>query len=311
MKSEEFIEIIGGIDEEYLLKAREERESAKILPLKKIIALAAALIILAATATVVIAEVFNIKFDDTKKGRLYLDGEEVEYSGYSISYAPEDIKIDEFSEEVQKNFRELAINWKGLLDCPKGADCDEHAPLYHNKDFLELSEAIDYIGCERIKIPDQRFRITDISVSQSDYDISLHYWGESAEIDFSVRVTAEIDAKERQEDGISQLFYTSVGEETEFFEEYRTNANGIEYVVVYKKSEDGYFNSSYDRNLRKKTTAVAAYLVKDGILYSYYDTIKELYNEDGTAVDEISMSNIRKDEKETVEKYLKLWADDF
>ena len=311
MKSEEFIDIIGGIDEEYILKAHEERKTAKIIPMKKIFALVAALIILAATATVVIAKVFDIRFDDTEKAKFYQDGIEVEHTRYSIMYDSEEIRIDEFSEEVQKNFKELAVNWEELLNCPKGTDCPEHEPLHYNRDFLELSEAIDYIGCERIKIPDQRLRIHQISVSQSDYHISLHYYGESTEIDFSVHAMAEINAKERHEDGISKFSFVITGEETEFYEEYRTNKNGIEYVVIYKEPKDRYFNSSYDRNLREKTTAVAAYIEKDGILYWYNDTIKELYNEDGTTVDETSMSNIRKDEKETVEKYLKLWADSF
>ncbi len=311
MKKEEFYNIMGEIDDKFIAEAYENKNRRKIIPFKKTFALIAAVLLIAATATVVIAKVFDIRFDDTEKVKLYQDGIEVEHTRYSIMYDSEEIKIDEFSEEVQKNFKELSGNWKELLDCPKGVDCPEHEPLYHNRDFLNLSEAIDYIGCERIKIPDQRFRTTQIFVLQSDYYISLHYCGESTEIDFSVYVTAEIDVKERREDGISKFSFTSIGEEKEFSEEYRTNKNGIEYVVVYKEPKDEYFNASYDRNLREISTSVAAYIVKDGVLYSYNDIIRELYNEDGTEVDEVSMSNIRKDKKEIVEKYLKLWADSF
>lgn len=311
MKKEEFYNIMGEIDDKLIAEAYDNKSRRKIVPLKKTLALIAAVLLITATATVVIAEVFDIRFDDSEKVKLYQDGIEIEHSRYSIMYDSEEIKIDEFSEEVQKNFKELACNWKELLDCPKGTDCPEHEPLYYNRDFMNLSEAIDYIGCERIKIPDQRFRTTRISVSQSDYHISLHYWGESTEIDFSVYVTAEIDAKERREDGISKFSFVSIGEEIDFSEEYRTNKNGIEYVVIYKEPKDKYFNSGYDKNLRVISTSVTAFIVKDGILYSYNDTIKELYNEDGTEVDETSMSNIRKDEEEVVEKYLKLWADSF
>ena len=47
------------------------------------------------------------------------------------------------------------------------------------------------------------------------------------------------------------------------------------------------------------------------ILYIYNDLISELYNKDGTEVDEVTLGNIRKREKEVVEKYLELWADSF
>ncbi|MBR3953303.1 MAG: hypothetical protein IKJ82_06845 [Oscillospiraceae bacterium] len=313
MKSEEFIDIIGDIEEEYLIKAHEERKIKKVIPMKKVFALVAALILIAATATVVIAEVFNIKFDDSQNVQLYdyKTGEKIEHTRYNILYEAEKIEISEFGEEIKENHKKLEEAEELHHDCKIGEECTEHGPLSYSKDFSVLSEAVDYIGSGRITLPEMNFRTTDISVSQTLNFISLYYYCESKEIDFTVHARIEMEVEKRWTDGVPKMSIVSIGEETEYYEEYRTNANGIEYVVVYKEPKDRYFNAAYDRNLRVISTSVAAYIAKNGVLYSYNDTIRELYNEDSSEVDERSMSNIRKDEKEVVEKYLKLWADSF
>ena len=75
--------------------------------------------------------------------------------------------------------------------------------------------------------------------------------------------------------------------------------------------KEKYFSVSYDKNTMERVKGVTAYIVKNDVLYTFHDSISELYNKDGSEVDEVTLSNIKKDEKDVVEKYLKLWADSF
>ncbi len=313
MKKEEFIDLFADIDEEYILKAHESRKKRKIISSKKWFAFIAAIIILGATATVVIAEAFNIKFDTTPQKIVDENRNVIEHSRYGITYIAENVPPEEFGEDIQKISEELNEAWETHLNCDFN-NCYEHGDLSVSKRFVNISEALEYIGCERVEIPDLDTRVFNPRVSVlGSYDLYstiITYWAcENTEIDFTC--FAEIYIGKKSENKEKKTGTIVIEEKTDFFEERRVNKNGLEYIVVYSDKKEGYFSEYYDRNTIEKTMSVTAYIVKNDILYIYNDSISELYNKDGTEVDEVTLSNIRKREKEVVEKYLELWADSF
>ena len=313
MKKEEFIDLFADIDEDYILKAHESRKKGKVISSKKWFAIIAAIIILGATATGVIAEVFNIKFDITPQKIVDENGDVIEHSRYGITYRAENVPKEEFSEEIRKSTEELNEAWKTHLNCDFN-NCSEHGELSVSRKFVNISEALEYIGCERIEIPDLNTRVFNPRVSVlGSYDLYstiMFYWAcENTEIDFTC--SAEINVGKKDENKEKRTGRMVVGEKGNFSEERRINKNGLEYIVVYSDKKEGYFSEYYDRNTMEKTMSVTAYIVKNDILYVYNDSISELYNKDGTEVDEVTLGNIRKREKEVVEKYLELWADSF
>ncbi|MBQ6877044.1 MAG: hypothetical protein IJO22_01410 [Oscillospiraceae bacterium] len=313
MKKEEFIDLFADIEEEYVIKAHEPREKEKIVFSKKWFALVAAIIILGATATIVIAQSLGLSFSTGWRTVTDQDGNKFGYTRYGITYEAENVPPEEFSEEIRKTAEELSEAWKIHLECdPK--NCSGHGELAKSEKFYYLSEALEYVGCERIKIPELGVRTSGPIVSvlgnqDMVHEIKISWSSESTEIDF--HCFAEVYIGEKTEDKQKETAWAFVGEKYNFREEHRVNKNGIEYIVVYSDEREDYYGSNYDKNTMRVNTSLTAYLVKNDVIYIYHDLISELYNKDGSEVDEASLENIRKDEKEIVEKYLEIWADSF
>ena len=62
MKEERFTKILGEIDEEFITEVYSEEKTAKIVPLKKWLALAACVCLLAVSGIAVVAQMIEFKF---------------------------------------------------------------------------------------------------------------------------------------------------------------------------------------------------------------------------------------------------------
>jgi len=158
MKEEKFTKILGEIDEKYVNEVMEESKPRRFVPFKKWAALAACFCIIAISATVVVAEVFDIKFI----------GNGIDFSSRHKTnyYFKVEIEEEYLSEDVfGKRFAEAkeglakSVDWAaGCPDCKKNAPnaCEFH--ISHGtwrKAFREgPKEALDIIGYEEIIYPE-------------------------------------------------------------------------------------------------------------------------------------------------------------
>ncbi|MBQ7123009.1 MAG: hypothetical protein IJO01_00140 [Oscillospiraceae bacterium] len=275
MKKEKFTEMIGEIDETFVAEVFEEKKPGRIIPFKKIIAVAACICLFAAMATVVIAEVFDIGFMKIFGSRDDITGK-YEAEGYVLTLdigkhstdlvgAMEELRngIDrqstrimyasEISDPVE---REKFIERNG-----RSAVINVYGNHFYEKSFGNREAALEYIGFDGIKLPDtildqERVLVTLYGYSGDELTelkiavFDTHHGIDEPDISFYYKAKLYFDNAERT-DTIQFL-----GDENEtFIEERYTNENGNEYLVVKCMTAEG--------EIRR----VNAFIIKDDILY--------------------------------------------
>lgn len=192
MKEERFTKILGEINEEYVNEIFEEEKTAKIVPLKKWLALAACVCLLAVSGVAVVAEMIEFKFlGNSEKIYENLYGREYTVYSYNIEeaepvYLPESVFGERFHELKERLSRVTDFSG-GCSKCLKTApnSCDFHKTYGHYGTVFYDSpaEAASLIGYEKLIIPDvkgehaatflnvsgnkDKFSISDINISSS------------------------------------------------------------------------------------------------------------------------------------------------
>lgn len=288
MKEEKFTKILGEIDEKYIAEVFEEEKARKVIPFKKWVAIAACICLLLASATVVIAEVFDIGFNkfnekiDLTFENIY--GEEItlDYTAetYVLDYDVKFHSLDSFGpmEELKKGidrqgkrimhaselppeYREQFIETYG----EESAEVDVLGEHFYKKSFGNREAALEYVGFNGFEFPDYGLsdeqaevylygfsssELTVLKIYISDMLINL---AEEPNIVFSYSAEVVFD------DSLWNGFGPYSGFEGDTFSEERyTNKNGIEYLVVRRIGEDGL------------TKEIRSFLIKDDILYEAY-----------------------------------------
>lgn len=255
MKKEKFTEMIGEIDETFVAEVFEEKKPGRIIPFKKIIAVAACICLFAAMATVVIAEVFDIGFEifsaevDDSSGEYTAEGYKIDFD---IGTFPQDC-VGEM-EEMRKvlDYKRYGSEY-GAVDI-----IGNHNYLKH---FGDMEAALEYIDFYDFEIPDMGLRNERIFVGVSGYsgdeltELLINISDNRAELD-EPHIVWNYNAKiyfEGNETAETISFLGSKGDA--FTEERYTNDNGIEYLVVKCVTDEG------------KIQMVRAFLIKNNILY--------------------------------------------
>jgi len=270
MKEEKFTKILGEIDEKYVNEVMEESKPRRFVPFKKWAALAACFCIIAISATVVVAEVFDIKFI----------GNGIDFSSRHKTnyYFKVEIEEEYLSEDVfGKRFAEAkeglakSVDWAaGCPDCKKNAPnaCEFH--ISHGtwrKAFREgPEEALDIIGCEEIIYPkfDYDHDITWLSVTGykdpvkvEEVMVASSYLNDDMIINNSFTVLIKEDDRYNWRKFPSGYGFWYPMESTE---EYITLKSGTECLLVtnipkYQSEED------------PKEFVLCGYILKNNILY--------------------------------------------
>ncbi len=298
MKSEEFIDIIGDIEEEYLLKAHEERKIKKVIPMKKVFALTAVLIILGATAIAVVASGMEAEYKQSYDVSLINGfGREMEGKGYTIELDLLPVSIESLNIKPDED------------DRPWETEC-----------FYRTSEAVDYIGCEKIETPDLGLHcgVNWVVIEKEDHInpnyavITSNHQGDG------IKFTTKTHIIIGEETGKSVVYEDSFeagglnGKDIVYTSEYFTNANGINYLVVKSSVVEDYHVEIYGKDEFEKVIYINAYLVKNGIAYTFSAEEKTVYHESDPEITKLYEEKIYKPENNAkIEKYLKLWADSF
>ncbi|MBQ6877042.1 MAG: hypothetical protein IJO22_01400 [Oscillospiraceae bacterium] len=289
MKAEEFVFALNEANDKFITEPFEENKTAKILHFKKWAALAACICLIVASATVVIAEIFDIGFNifdyqmDDTTGKYTAEGYTLTFD---IGTYPVDSfeEMEELREGIQRRTqrimyaseitdpveREKFIERKGLstvIDV-----IGEHS---YEKFFGNREAAIEYTGFEGFEFPDFKLNyekarvclrgysgeeLTSLSVRlidnfQNDYDLD----------EYNINYTMSAKVFFENEGTVETIPFVADEGET-FTEERYTNENGIEYLVVKLKTAEG------------KTRRINAFLIKNDILYEasmYGDFAKE------------------------------------
>ncbi len=163
MKEERFTKILGEIDEEYVSEIFEEEKNARIVPLKKWLALAACICLLAVSGVAVVAQMIEFKFIGNRE-EIYenLYGREYTVYSYNIEeaepvYLPESVFGERF-HELEERLSRVTDFSGGCSKCLKTApdSCDHHKTYGHYSTVFYDSpaEAASLIGYEKLIVPD-------------------------------------------------------------------------------------------------------------------------------------------------------------
>ena len=256
MKAEDFIFAINETSDKFITEPFEENKTGKAVPFKKWAALAACICLILASATVVIAEVFDIKFE-------IFHNERVEESGtYTAEGYKIDFKIGTFPQNCVGEMDEM----RRVLDYrrygSKYGKIDSLGNHSYSKHFGNLKSACEYMEFYDFELPDFGLEQKSVAVGISGYSgeeltgLSVSIYDRSVQmgephIVWEYRARLYFDGYETSE--LIQM----LGDEGETFSEERhTNENGIEYLVVRCKTPDG------------RIRRISAFLIKDNVLYS-------------------------------------------
>ena len=288
MKEEKFTNILGEIDEKYVAEVFEETKAKRILPFKKIVAIAACICLLLASATIVIAEVFDIGFNkfnekiDLTYKNIYGQEITLDYTAeaYVLDYDVKFHSLDSFGpmEELKKGIDRQGKRIMHVSELPpehreqfietygaESAEVDVLGEHLSMKTFENREAALEYVGFDGFEFPDYGIddetaevylygyyssELTSLYVNLSDKLINLY---EEPNIVFSY--SAHVSFGESNWDG--HVPYAGFEGDT-FSEERFTSENGIEYLVVRRIGEDGL------------TKEIRSFLIKDDILYEAY-----------------------------------------
>ncbi|MBR3953310.1 MAG: hypothetical protein IKJ82_06880 [Oscillospiraceae bacterium] len=240
MKEEKFTKILGEIDEKYVAEVFEETKAKRILPFKKIVAIAACICLLIAGTTVAIGGMNKVN--------------------YSTSYEF-DFQADFFSYDV---FGEGMDDFKGKF----------FARPYYQRSYENSTEAMKVLGYDGIIIPDLGIeeKYSKIAVLMSDNEDSPGYGDkEIGLMEFAVGYDVGDDILNYTADMFFAPFYRYDGKSFHIGPyssygvlysepEYYTNRNGIEVMIMEKKIVD-------ENNVHYGKIGVNAFVVKDDIFY--------------------------------------------
>lgn len=275
MKAEDFVFAINETSDKFITEPFEENKTGKAVPFKKWAALAACICLILASATVVIAEVFDIGFMKIFDSRDDITGK-YETEGYVLTLdigkhstdlvgAMEELRngIDrqstrimyasEISDPVE---REKFIERNG-----RSAVINVFGNHFYEKSFGNREAALEYIGFDGIKLPDTILDQERVLVTLNGYSgdeltelkiavFDNHHGIDEPDISFYYKAKLYFDNAEKT-DTIPFL-----GDENEtFIEERYTNENGNEYLVVKCMTAEG--------EIRR----INAFIIKDDILY--------------------------------------------
>ncbi len=287
MKTEEFAKAFGEIKDEYLDEAHEK--NSVIFPIKKIFVIAACICILVTGTVGVLAAANVITFagshDTTVINRF---GKTKPAIGYTVKMQMETIAKDDINSDMTLG-----------------------------RTFYKVSDALNYIGPGVVEIPDLGLHqgvtsvyITDEPKGKSyGLEVYSHYQGDG--INFYTTANAKIEKKQ----GIKTIHYeefAAAGKNVEYTHEYFINENGIEYLVVKSNIVEDYYNETYNKNQKQQDVYLNAYLVKNGVAYTFSCTLRKVYDEKNPNATKIYDEMIYRDKDNAkYEKYLHKWADSF
>ncbi|MBQ2861682.1 MAG: hypothetical protein IJE83_02720 [Oscillospiraceae bacterium] len=288
MKTEEFIKAFGEIKPEYIDEAAETKRK-NITPFKKWIAAAACIAIIASCTTAILAAANVITFagshDTTVVGRF---GKVKSATGYDVKMKLESIAKDEINTDISLG-----------------------------RNFYKVSDALEYLGCDKIEIPDLGLHqgVTGVYLTDSpkgksfDLEVYSSYQGDG--INFHTTAYAKIEDTAGTEFVYFDEF-SAAGENIKYSEEYFVNDNGIEYMVVRSDTVEDYYNETMNKDQKQKDVYLNAYLVKNGVAYTFSCTIRKVYDEKDPWATQIYDEMIFRDEDNAkYEVYLHKWANSF
>ena len=177
MKEEKFTNILGEIDEKYVAEVFEETKAKRILPFKKIVAIAACICLLLASATIVIAEVFDIGFNkfnekiDLTYKNIYGQEITLDYTAeaYVLDYDVKFHSLDSFGpmEELKKGIDRQGKRIMHVSELPpehreqfietygaESAEVDVLGEHLSMKTFENREAALEYVGFDGFEFPD-------------------------------------------------------------------------------------------------------------------------------------------------------------
>ena len=297
MKKEEFAAAFGEIKDEYITEILNEGKAKKVIPFKKFIAIAACICILFASATVVIAEVFDIEFNSFSEriNRTYENrfGQEVkdEYIAekYTLDYDIDFHSPDSFGpmEELKKGIdrqgkrimhaSELPPEYREEFIETYGKEFAEVAVLgehFYMKTFGNKEAALEYVGFNSFEFPDygindEKAEVYLYGFSSDELTVLKIYISDMLiNLDEEPNIVFSYSAEVAFDESLSTGFGPYGGFEGDTFSEERyTNKNGIEYLVVKRIGED------------ELTKEICSFLIKNDILYGAH-MIDYQYEED-------------------------------
>lgn len=280
MKSEEFIDIIGDIEEEYLLKAHEERKIKKVIPMKKVFALVAALILIAATATVTLGSSKHFIFTDHVPNNESAEDESV-------------IKM-----KVQKEYitaEEIGNDLDELKEYLREEGYPKNDRRGYRWTFLTQQRAMEVLGCERVVLPDWG----EEAIEKGTYlDVGIRNTEDGFEIEKTL-IGAEYDIGNIHIYSAAGMAFTELVIEPYHTYSYFKGAETKEEYIISKTSAQGFKitgnNVSFkypvtplghEMNLREETVVVIeAGIIKDKVHYKFHavaplgeeEKLEELY----------------------------------
>lgn len=289
MKNTDFIKMFGEIDDDFITEAVEEKSIRKSFPIKKWLAAAACIGIITASATAIMAAANIISFagshDTIVIGRF---GKTKPATGYTVKMQIESIAKDEINAEIG-----------------------------FGRSFYKVSDALEYLDCDKIEIPDLGLHqgvtgvwITDDPKGEAyDLEVYSHYQGDG--INFHTKAKAKIDETSGIKTNHFEEF-SAAGENIEYTEKYFVNDNGIEYMVVKSDVVEDYYNETMNKDQKQRDVYLNAYLVKNGVAYTFSCTIRKVYDEKDPWATQIYDEMIYTDEDNAkYETYLHKWANSF
>ena len=275
MKEERFTKILGEIDDEFIAEVHSEEKSARIVPIKKWLALAACICLLAVSGIVVIAKMSDMTYNIDQNVIMQVGPRDRNVSNIEMTVNLEEISKKEINKEVIK-------------DLKNGNDTLR---------FDTAEEAAEYIGYDKLIIPDlglkngtcypednpnETFsaRVDLYGKGKQLEQISTMIWYET-ESNHTILCTSRTAIGRSGTVLTYVCSYQFVDVFRDIESEERINENGIEYLVI---SVPNYWGGG---------AHLKAFLVKDGTEYHF----------DGT----YSLGS----QKAEYEEYLLRWANSF
>lgn len=288
MKAEDFIFAINETSDKYITEPFEENKTGKAVQFKKWAALAACICLILASATVVIAEVFDIEFNSFSERinhtyeNIYGKEIKVDYVAekYTLDYDIGFYSLDYFGpmEELKKGIDSKGKRIMHASELPpehreqfietyeaEYAEVDVLGEHFYIKSFGNREAALKYVGFDGFEFPDyglndERAEVYLYGFSSSELTTLKIYISDMLiNLDEEPNIVFSYSAEVVFDDSFSGGFGPYCGFEGDTFSEERyTNKNGIEYLVVKRIGEDGL------------TKEIRSFLIKNDILYGAY-----------------------------------------
>lgn len=284
MKEEKFTKILGEIDEEFIAEVHSEEKSAKIVPIKKWLALAACICLLAVSGVAVAAEMIEFKFLGNSENNYETPfGREYTVYSYKIDrielvYLPESVFGERF-HELEERLSNVTDFSGGCSECLKKApeSCKFHKGYGHYSTVFYDSpaEAANLIGYEKLIVPDieGEHDATYLTVSGDKKEpsvqaitMSSYYLRDGISIDIRAEIFTENSGMQIK---YNPGFGYNVPVKSE--ENYVILENGEQCLMVktIPVDSDGILATSYYRNgVLDCDFSYDGFIMKDGVFYT-------------------------------------------